>query len=279
MKEKYDCSTKYPILMVHGMGFRDRKLLCYWGRIPKILRQCGAEIYFGNQDANASIEYNGVLLKNALKKCLAESGAERANIIAHSKGGAESRFLASSLGMSRHIASITTISTPHNGSATMDKIMKLPKPIMKAGSLITDVFMTIMGDSKPETYRCLEELTTSYMAEFNRKNPDIEGIYYQSFAFAMKNPFSDILMSVPYIAVKFMDGRSRSDGFLTAKDVVWGNFRGVYTGTGRRGISHLDEVDMRRMRLSGNEPRYKNDISDITQFYAKTVSELKGMGL
>lgn len=277
MKNICDCSTKYPILMIHGMGFRDRKLLCYWGRIPKNLRQYGARIFFGNQDANASIEFNAALLRNSLKKCLAESGAEKVNIIAHSKGGAEARFLASSLGMSCHIASITTISTPHNGSSTMDKIMKLPKPIMKAGSLITDVFMAISGDSKPETYRCLEQLTTSYMSEFNKKNPDIEGIYYQSFAFAMKNPFSDIFMAVPYIAVKFMNGRS--DGFLTAEEVSWGNFRGIYTGMGRRGISHLDEVDMRRMRLSREEPLNKNEISDITQFYAEIVSELKGMGL
>lgn len=277
MENNCDCSTKYPILMVHGMGFRDRKILCYWGRIPKILRQRGARIFFGNQDANASIEYNAAVLKNSLKKCLAESGAGKVNIIAHSKGGVEARFLASSLGMSRHIASITTISTPHNGSATMDKIMKLPKPIMKAGSLITDVFMAISGDGKPETYRCLEQLTTSYMAGFNRKNPDVEGIYYRSYAFEMKNPFSDIFMAVPYIAVKLMDGGS--DGFLTAEEVSWGDFRGVYTGTGRRGISHLDEVDMRRMRLSREEPRNKNEISDIARFYAEIVSELKGMGL
>ncbi len=277
MKNICDCSTKYPIFMIHGMGFRDRKLLCYWGRIPKILRQYGARIFFGNQDANASIEFNSALLKNSLEKCLAESGADKVNIIAHSKGGAEARFLASSLGMSRHIASITTVSTPHNGSSTMDKIMKLPKPIMKAGSLITDVFMAISGDSRPETYKCLEELTTSYMAEFNKKNPNVDGIYYQSFAFAMKNPFSDIFMVAPYIAVKLMNGRS--DGFLTAEEVSWGNFRGIYTGTGRRGISHLDEVDMRRMRLSREEPFNKNEISDITRFYAEIVSELKGMGL
>ena len=131
----------------------------------------------------------------------------------------------------------------------MDKIMKLPTPIMKAGSLIFDVFMAILGDGKPDTYSCLEELTTLYMEKFNRENPDIKDIYYQSFAFAMKNPFSDILMAVPFIAVKLMDGRS--DGFLTAEEVSWGNFRGIYTGTGRRGISHLDEVDMRRMRQIG----------------------------
>ena len=45
-----NCKTKYPILMVHGMGFRDRKYFNYWGRIPKILKENGADIYYGHQD-------------------------------------------------------------------------------------------------------------------------------------------------------------------------------------------------------------------------------------
>jgi len=28
------CQTKYPIVLIHGAGFRDRKLLNYWGRSP-----------------------------------------------------------------------------------------------------------------------------------------------------------------------------------------------------------------------------------------------------
>lgn len=28
---------KYPLLMVHGMGFRDNRVISYWGRIPKAL--------------------------------------------------------------------------------------------------------------------------------------------------------------------------------------------------------------------------------------------------
>lgn len=51
------CKTRYPILLVHGMGFRDGKI-CYWGRIPKVLEKHGAELYFGGQEANASIERN-----------------------------------------------------------------------------------------------------------------------------------------------------------------------------------------------------------------------------
>lgn len=275
MNKNFNCNTKYPIFFVHGMGFRDGRI-CYWGRIPKILKKYGAEIFFGCQDANASIEDNAEVLKKSLLKFIAETGAEKVNIIAHSKGGLEARYLISTMGMGKYIASVTTLSTPHNGSATMDKLMKIPRFLLVSGSKVFDIFQKIGGDKNPDTFRCLEQVTTSYMAEFNRKNPDDKNIYYRSYAFKMKNPFSDIIMAIPYFAVRLMD--DESDGLLTAKEVAWGDFRGVYTSIGNRGISHPDEVDLRRMKFSRKIPQNKNEISDITEFYLNLVSELKVMG-
>ncbi|MBY6921890.1 triacylglycerol lipase, partial [Clostridium botulinum] len=45
------CKTKYPIVLVHGVGFRDLKYINYWGRIPKELIRNGATVYYGNQEA------------------------------------------------------------------------------------------------------------------------------------------------------------------------------------------------------------------------------------
>ena len=115
------------------------------------------------------------------------------------------------------------------------------------------------------------------MEQFNSQNPDFSGVYYQSYAFKMKNPFSDIIMTVPYIAVKLLSGES--DGMLVPDEVKWQNFRGVFTGTGNRGISHPDEVDLRRRPLSRKQPASENEISDITDFYVRIVSELRARGL
>ena len=38
------CATKYPILLVHGAGARDRKRPNYWGRIPAALKAEGASV-------------------------------------------------------------------------------------------------------------------------------------------------------------------------------------------------------------------------------------------
>ena len=48
------CRTRYPILLIHGTGFRDWKGIGYWGRIPKILQEHGAQVYFGGQDGWAT---------------------------------------------------------------------------------------------------------------------------------------------------------------------------------------------------------------------------------
>ena len=48
------CATRYPILMVHGIFFRDWKLFGYWGRITNELAENGAALYFGNQQSSSS---------------------------------------------------------------------------------------------------------------------------------------------------------------------------------------------------------------------------------
>ena len=43
------CKTRYPILLVHGVFFRDFKYLNYWGRIPRELKRNGAQVFYGQQ--------------------------------------------------------------------------------------------------------------------------------------------------------------------------------------------------------------------------------------
>ena len=32
------CATRYPLVLIHGAGFRDLKWPVYWGRIPRELK-------------------------------------------------------------------------------------------------------------------------------------------------------------------------------------------------------------------------------------------------
>lgn len=262
-------TLKYPVLLVHGMGFRDRKWFCYWGRIPKVLTAMGAQVYFGGQDSNGALEDNAEHIARRIDEILTRTGAGKVNIIAHSKGGLESRYIISSMGYGDKVASLTTISTPHHGSRTVDLLMKTPHWLMKAATFCADLWFFLLGDKKPRTYRAICLFKTDVAKEFNRENPDDSRVYYQSYAFAMKNPFSDITMSLPNLVVGWIEGEN--DGLLSPEAAKWGEFKGIYRGSGQRGISHADEVDMRRRPLSRKSG---NGVSDITQLYKNILLDL-----
>lgn len=129
-KNEKICDTKYPILMVHGVFFRDFRYFNYWGRIPKELKRHGARIYYGNHQSAASVADSGRELSERIMEVLKETGASKVNVIAHSKGGLDTRYSISRLGMSQYVASLTTINTPHRGCEFADYLLDLNEEVV-----------------------------------------------------------------------------------------------------------------------------------------------------
>ena len=264
---------KYPVLLVHGMGFRDYKHIGYWGRIPNALREMGCQVFFGGQDSNADTQTNGKHLAKRIAEILAETGAEKVNIIAHSKGGLDSRYAISCAGAGDLVASLTTVATPHHGSKTVDLLMKFPDPMIRFVGWCTDIMFRIMGDKKPNSYAVFRCFTTAAAAEFNANTPNREGVLYQSYACVMKNPTSDFFLWLPNLVVGWLEGEN--DGLLTPEAVKWGNFRGILRGNGRRGVSHCDEIDLRRRPLC---KKAGEGLRDIVEFYRSLITDLAAQG-
>ena len=105
-RESFVCETKYPLLMLHGVGFRDFKYLNYWGRIPKHLIKNGATVYYGHQEALGTIEGNGYLVKDKILEIIKQTDCGKVNIIAHSKGGLDARYTITALGMDEFLSLI-----------------------------------------------------------------------------------------------------------------------------------------------------------------------------
>lgn len=265
--------TKYPILLVHGMGFRDSSRINYWGRIPHVLEQEGCLIFYGGQDSNGTTETNGSVIAEKIKEIVNTTGCKKVNIIAHSKGGLDARYAISTLEMGKYVASLSTVSTPHHGSRTVDKLLKLPVFLVKTAAFFSDLWLRICGDTQPDAYRVWQSFTTSFAQKFNNENPDCPDVYYQSYAFIFKTRRSDMLMWFPHLIISLIEGEN--DGLLTPDSVMWTNFRGIQTGITNRGISHCDEVDLRRRRFTRKSG---SGISDITDFYRNMVNELAQMG-
>jgi triacylglycerol lipase len=268
------CKTRYPIFLIHGTGFRDYKHINYWGRIPKALKTEGAEIYYGRQDSWGTIENNAAAIKKSIMDALEATGCGRVNLIAHSKGGLEARYLISSLGMADKVASLTTVSTPHHGSKTMDIFYNAPTFLYKFAGLPVNLWFRLLGDKNPDFYTASRQFSTYFCEEFNRQNPDSEAVYYQSYATVMKNTLSDLLMAVPHIVVYLAEGEN--DGLVTPASAAWADYRGELRGATGRGISHADAVDFRRRRFT--QKTCAGGISDICELYMAIASGLKEKG-
>jgi len=262
------CKTKYPLFMLHGIGFKDSRLFNYWGRIPRELKQHGAIIYYGNHEAWATIEDNAEFLKQRIMEIIETKGCEKVNIIAHSRGGLDARYMISMLGMSDYVASLTTISTPHHGAKIVDIIYKLPKPIINLVGNSFNKTARAMGDKKSDIFTSSRQLSVSSCEEFNKRVIDSEKVYYQSFASVMNNIFSDYILTIPNLILRFVEGDN--DGFVSVESSKWGEFKGVLSTKHSRGISHGDVIDLRRNDYKGFDAREK---------YIEIASELKNLGL
>ena len=266
--------TRFPILMLHGVGFRDLKWPLYWGRIPSALAETGCVLFYGQQDCWARIEDNARSIKARIRQILEATDSEKVNIIAHSKGGLEARMVASSLGMAGQIASITTIGTPHRGSKTIDRLLKAPDSLFNLASFAVDNWIGLIGDTKPNFYAVCKDFSTEYAEAFNRENPDAPGVYYQSFAGVMKTPLSDIHLSTANTVVQWLEGEN--DGLVSVESAKWGDDFTLLTGLTNRGVSHYDEIDFRRSPLSAKQDG--DGVADICDVYRSIAKKLIALG-
>ena len=267
------CATRYPIVLIHGAGFRDLRWPVYWGRIPAALEAEGAQIYYGLQDCWASIETNAEQIAQRIAEILLASGAQKVNIIAHSKGGLDARRAACGYGCGEKIATITTIATPHWGSKTIDRLMKLPRPAWSLAAFAVDNWIRVVGDRKPDFLKLCQDFTTERMAQFNAQNPDVPGILYQSFACVMTRPLSDINLSTANFVLNRLEGPN--DGLVSVESARWGQRFRILRSNTRRGISHLDAIDLRRSPFTRKQGP---ELSDICTFYAQLAEDLKANG-
>lgn len=265
--EQQICHTKYPLLLVHGVGFRDFRYFNYWGRIPRNLVRNGATVYYGHQEAWGTIEDNAAILKAKIQEICRATGCEKVNIIAHSKGGLDSRYLISGLHMAPYVASLTTINTPHRGSALVEFLKHMPDGLYRAICDRIDQYFKLMGDRAPDTYDASWQLSKAYTKEFNERYPDEPGVYYQSYASLMKHGLSSWLLCIPYWILKRLDGPN--DGLVTVESARWTNFHEVLENRYLRGISHADVIDLAR-------DDYRD--FDVLEFYNRLVRELAAKG-
>lgn len=264
------CKTKYPLLLVHGVFFRDSKYLNYWGRIPEALAANGAVIYYGNHQSAASVADSAAELTDRIKAIVSEAGCEKVNIIAHSKGGLDCRRAIHSCGAAAYVASLTTINTPHRGCKFADYLLDLvPQKTKDAAANTYNAALRKLGDQNPDFLSAVTDLTSQSCLRQDAEMPLPENIFCQSVGSKLNRATNGKFpLNFTFHLVKYFDGAN--DGLVGEDSFRWGEKYTFLTTPGSRGISHGDMIDLNRENIPG---------FDVREFYVQLVSAFRRRGL
>lgn len=163
-----------PIVLVHGLFGYDHLRLCGWKvasnfpQIPEFLQSAGNRVLVASLSPTNGVVHRAGQLKAFLDR---EAPGESVHLISHSMGGLDSRFMISRLDMAARVLSLTTVATPHRGTAFADW------GVQRLGRLLKPVFE---GFAIP--YQAFIDLTTDACRRFNEEVPDAVGVRYFSVA-------------------------------------------------------------------------------------------------
>ena len=256
-------TTKYPVVLVHGMMVKDFSFWPAFRGITDFLHMQNVRVYTSNQDGLGSIANNAAQLKEEILNILAKEGCDKVNLIAHSKGGLDARYMISMLGMECHVASLTTLSTPHHGSGLSAKLLTMPACFAKIIAFFANTFYRILGDQTPDILQLGQELTADAMEAFNQDVSNAPEVYYQSFSSTAPHKKA-FLRFIPYQISRYCE-QDDTDGMVSVKSSRWGNYRGSMSAE----LDHFKMVGVygRKKKLTG-----------VGLFYLHIIQELRDMG-
>ena len=289
--EPHGAPVRYPIVLAHG--FMAGPGLIEFYRVPDALAADGHRVVEGRVPPFDSVAARAEALAVQIDETLASTGAAKVNLVAHSMGGLDARYVVSSLGYGDRVASVTTISSPHRGSAAADAALVLTE---HSEELINDlahligVHLTDLAES-PRVRDALVDLSESRAVAFNAENPDDPRVFYQSWAgvsnvFGVPNPRDDIACAGSWLrnpgTLDLMDGLLvktagftahghllvPNDGMVTVDSARWGEFRGCIPA------DHADEVG--QLRDPGKD-RFTG--FDHIRFFRNIAFDLAARGL
>ncbi len=269
-------TTNYPVVFTHGLLGFDRKLgFSYLRHIANHLRAQGVDFYVTEVSPAHSVAFRAQQLAAQIDKILATSSAKRVNLIGHSMGGLDCRYLISTLGYGDRVASLTTIATPNQGTALADYGLAVISASIYAR--IDPILAALSRDFSEQDinlHAALESMSKTYVQKtFNPENPDDARVFYQSYAgMAQKEPAgkhkdpSDQIRPLLRKSWEYLHEQEGSnDGLVSVESAKWGNFKGTLHA------DHFDQLGYRELATSSRD-------FDHRALFREIVGDLRASG-
>ncbi|QXD16401.1 alpha/beta fold hydrolase [Rhodocaloribacter litoris] len=234
---------RYPVMLMHGFGML--AAVCRGGMLHPMamrLRAHGIRAYAPNVAPYETVPVRAAMWQARLRHVLDETGADRVHLIAHSMGGLDARYLITVLGAHDRVASLTTIATPHHGTALADLVLEQPERVRTwMAGLTGRMSAAAMKEASTDFVRAVAELTPAYVEEtFNPAVPDHPAVRYRSYAGRAGRgtgvPMSPLLRPLNHLLFA-RDGVN--DGFVAVERARWGTCLGILDA------DHLQQVGLK----------------------------------
>ena len=247
-----------PIVLVHGVDpvslFTSQEV--HFIGIPTALQNEGASVIRPMRAGMNSIDLRARQLKDAILAAYPDPSV-KVNLIAHSMGGLDARYMITHLAMADRVASLTTISTPHRGTPISDVALGiLPGPSQQ----VLDTMLNVIGWDLDFAINTSEDYIQN---TFNPSTPNHPGVFYQSWA-GRCDPIGATgarvrAVLIPTWTVIAAD-EGANDGIIPVSSSQWGLFRGTI------GSDHFGELGLPQRGF------------DHTQFYLDVAEDLAQRG-
>ncbi|BEI98357.1 hypothetical protein CcaverHIS631_0306560 [Cutaneotrichosporon cavernicola] len=227
-----------PIVLCHGLlGFDflgpvnlPSLQISHWRGIREVLEKNGCEVLICRVPATGSIMERAEVLHNSIKD---RFPGRTVNLIAHSMGGLDCRYLASQIKPSEfNICSLTTVSTPHRGSPFADYVIDNVIGRERLAQLLG--IMQAMDLPNSGDGAAFTALGTRAMKEFNTEVIDHPDVKYYSWGASFEAGLFDTFRW-PWSVIYAKEGPN--DGMVSVSSAKWGEYRGTLLG-----VNHLDLI-------------------------------------
>jgi triacylglycerol lipase len=222
------------IILVHGiLGFREKFGIEYFRGVVEHLTEKGHKVIAPILDPTRGIEYRGGQLRDQINAALASGTidqSQKTHIVAHSMGGLDSRWMLSPVNPKRiqaPIRSLTTISTPHQGSPIAD-LIDAPEELSPFGQLPFGPHPNLLQpalDALGISLDGLRNLTTGYCKQFSAAYTNSPAVAYFSVAGTGRIGFLETC--APFVLfhkyISALTGEA-NDGLVTVASAKWGQF-------------------------------------------------------
>jgi len=261
-------SLRYPVVLMHGFGML--AIFLRGGHLHDeaiYLRLRGVCAYAPNVSPYHTIPVRAAMWKSRLEKILAETSADAVNLVAHSMGGLDARYMISKLGMSDRVASLVTMSTPHRGSPVADIVLESPERVQSWLSEAANwAGSSVLDGGSADFHQAVKDLSPSHVVnEFNVEVLDHEDVRYWSYAGragkGTENGINPLLRPQNTLIYK---REGVNDGFVSVESAKWGDFLGVVEA------DHAEQIGI-DLTPSGSFVS--------TEFYAGIATKLAEAGL